>query len=226
MIRTFDEGPLPLSFSERAVQLSSKFNGDELAKAGADIAIIERLLKAVRTFEQKAKIFDAKRESMGARATETDRRALAIVKILNLSLASHDVESCTALYPHELTLGNVKAMNAALVALSSENRNLPQALKRLAEAGQTSIGLVLSEPAYRETLKFTDPQSQPLYFASLGKLPLSLDLLPEYRLIEAGEVEKAIEQLRVKLRGQLMELNRRLKGITVTLEKANALLDF
>ena len=68
------------------------------------------------------------------------------------------------------------------------------------------------------------PTYDHLGFASLGHLPIPLDVVPEYRAVENGGVTQAAASLKAKYRTYISLLDKRLKSMTSALREANVSL--
>jgi len=100
-----------------------------------------------------------------------------------------------------------------------------QALEALAGVSQTATGRHLDHQVYRRYLERFSDSYYRLGWAAWARLPLPLDVLPEYRLIESGEWTAAERGLIAHRRAAMAELGRDLAAMTPVLASAARRLD-
>ena len=226
LIQQLDEGLLPFSFVPRAEDLRQNLKEEELLAAGVDAPTVSRLIAALNEFSDNAKVYDAKRASIPpTRVDVTNKQLLLILKVLYRGMSAVHEWTGHLHAPHEQVLADTQGINAAIRALKAEPPDRAGALKALEGTGMTPLGIAFSYPVWRQAIEVTDPSRTDLYWASLGKLPYVFDVIPEYRLIERGEIPLAVNGLEAKRKLELEQLNRRLADMSSVLEKVNALLE-
>ena len=216
------EGLLPYCFQTRSEDLEAAVKEAELLKAGADPAAVSRLGTALAAFYKAAADFDARASSLPLSKMETGINGLLeIEKRLNSRLtALSPPDDDATIYPHELVLRDAQGLAAALASLKSLRPDPAAALKALAGTYLTRLGLLFSYPVYLKQLARLDPDFERIAWGGQGRLPKPLDVIPEYRKIEAGDYAGAIASLEAKDRNLLDELNKRLDEMADALEHA------
>jgi len=82
-----------------------------------------------------------------------------------------------------------------------------------------------SYPVFQKVLQRQHPAGRMLFNGELGKLPLPLDIMPEYRALEKGELSKAVHGLEAKLQIEIIQLNRRLRHMSYVLQDVNNMIE-
>jgi len=216
-----DDGLLPYSLEARADDLVANASKDELLGAGADAAIVARLAAAVEAFRTAAAAFDSRAEAIPPSAIESANGSLLeIERAINAGFtALSPAEDDATVYPHQAVLKDAQGINAALAALRAPAPDAAAALKALEGTYLTRIGIVFSWPVYLKHIARLDPGHELITWGAQGQLPEPLDVIPEYRKIQSGDIAGAIEGLEAK-RGELTrELNQRLAGMAGLLEQ-------
>jgi len=215
-----DDGLLPYNLSARADDLAAAVKTDELIKAGAEAAPVSRLAAALGAFRAAAAAFDSAAGSIPAAKIETANGSLlAIEKALNGGLtALSPADDDATVYPHQVALKNARGIDAALAALKSAKPDRGAALKALAGTSLTRLGLAFSPAVYRKQLARLDPAFDRITWGAQGHLAKPLDVLPEYRKVEAGDYAGAIAGLEAKRRTELARLDERLARMAGLLE--------
>ncbi|MEN6311481.1 MAG: M20/M25/M40 family metallo-hydrolase [Acidobacteriota bacterium] len=215
-----DDGLLPYSLKARAEDLGSAVKADELVGAGAAAASVSRLAAALTAFREAAAAFESAAGSIpAARIEAANGSLLSIEKALNGGLtAISPADDDATVYPHQPALGNAQGINGALAALRAAKPDRAAALKALAGTSLTRLGLAFSLPVYQKQLGRLDPSFDRITWAAQGHLAKPLDVLPEYRKIEAGDYAGAIAGLEAKRRVEISRLEERLAAMAGLLE--------
>lgn len=219
-----DAGLLPYSLEARAEDLAAAWKADRAGKTGADPALVSRLDKAVESFGGAAAVFEPKRASIPpGRTAAVNAGLLDIEKTLNraftaLSPADDDI----TVYPYQSVLRDLRRIDEALAALTASPPDKDAALKALSGAYLTRLGIAFSYPVYLKYIARLDPAFERIAWGAQGQLPPPLDVVPEYRLIQAGEFVRAVAELRPKRSALVAELDGRLARMADVLEKAAA----
>ena len=228
IVEDLDHGLLPYSLEARADDLAAAVNADELAAAGADPAIVSRLVSGGTAFRAAAAAFEKASVSLPAAKVDSANAALlSVEKDINsgftaLSPADDDI----TIYPHQAILKEVQGLRKALVALKAMKPDRAAALEALAGTGMTRYGIRFSYPVYQKQLSRLAPGFPRLGFGELGQLPEPLDIMPQYRKIESGDTTGAVPELEAALRARLALLDRRLAEMAAVLEQATSRLRF
>jgi Iap family predicted aminopeptidase len=221
-----DRGLLPYSLGAKADDLAAAVNADELAAVGADPALVSRLVAGVSAFKAAATAFEAASASLPAAKVETANAALLSVEkdinsgLTTLSPADDDI----TVYPHQAILKEVQGLRKAIDALQAPNPGRAAALEALAGTGMTRFGIRFSYPVYQKQLARLAPGFPRLGFGELGRLPEPLDVMPQYRKIESGDMDGAAPELEAILRARLALLDKRLAEMSGVLERVAASL--
>jgi hypothetical protein len=221
-----DDGPLPYSLAAVATDLAAALKADRPGDAGADPAVVARLDKAVEAFGAAAAAWSGGGQSIAPGTVGGVNAALlAVDKILNSGLvALSPAEDDATVYPYQAVLRDLRGLSAALTALKGSPPDKPAALKALAGTYLTRLGIAFSYQAYLKQIARLDPSFERIAWGSMGHLPRPLDVVPQYRLIEAGEFRRAATELEPKRQALLADLDSRLAGIADVLERAAGLV--
>jgi len=194
---------------------------DELLAAGADPGAVSRLATSVDAFRQAAAAFDLSAGTIPTGTIESANRGLLeIEKALNagftaLSPADDDI----TIYPHQLVLKDTQGINAALAALKAAKPDTAAALKALAGTSLTRLGIVFSYPVYLKHIARLDPGYDRITWGAQGQLPKPLDVMPQYRKVQAGDYAGAIAELETNRRTLVGALDQRLTEMAGLLER-------
>lgn len=223
-VEDLDAGLIPLSLGARAAEIAAAWKADDAGGAGADPDVVARLGRAVDAFERAAAGFEAARTAVPAvRVAEVNEGLLAVEKALNVALTGlSPAEDDGTVYPYQPVLGDLRGVDAALAALRASPPDRGAALKALRGVYLTRLGIVFSHPVYARYIARLDPQAERLAWGAQGRLPTPVDVVPEFRLVEAGEADRAAAGLRPKREALVSELNGRLAGMAEALERAAA----
>lgn len=221
-----DHGLLPYSLEARADDLAAAVNADELAAAGADPALVSRLVVGVSAFKASAVAFEKASVSLpAAKVDSTNAALLSVEKDINsgftaLSPADDDI----TIYPHQAILKEVQGLRKALDVLKATKPDRVAALEALAGTGMTRYGIRFSYPVYQKQLSRLAPGFPRLGFGELGQLPEPLDVMSQYRKIESGDTAGAVPELEAALRTRLTLLDKKLDEMAAVLERVAARL--
>lgn len=217
--RGVNGGRLPYSLKAQADDLAAKVDEQDLLDAGASAGSVHRLVSDVAAFQEAATEYDANVGRMSAaKTTRLNRKLLAIEKIFNramIALSPYD----PTLYPHQQVLRDTRGVQAAIAALQQSPADAAAALDALSGVYLTWYGMNFSYPVYRMEMRHHDPGYYNIGFGGQGHLPDPLDVMPEYRMIEAGNYDGAISGLTLKLAPQRTQLNDRISRMASTLER-------
>jgi hypothetical protein len=192
----------------------------ELLDAGADPAIVARFVSDFAAYQAAATAFDQDSSSIPASQVPAANKALlGIEKLLDSRLVAMAPDGSTATYLHQQDLWDVQGINDALAALPAD----PQAaLDSLSGVYQLWITLFFSDPVYYSECLWQTPGYPRVGYGASAHLVTPVDVLPEYRLIEAGKYDAAMRGLDCKRAMRLAELNARLCAMSKVLESATS----
>jgi len=216
-----DDGLLPYRLEARVDDLVATVSKDELLAAGADAAIVARLAAAVEAFRTAAAAFDSRAGAIPPSAIESANGGLLeIERAVNAGFtALSPAEDDATVYPHQAVLKDVQGINAALAALRAAGPDPAAALMALEGTYLTRLGIVFSYPVYLKHIARLDPGFELITWGAQGQLPEPLDVIPECRKIQSGDIAGAIEGLDTKRAELTGELNQRLAGMASLLEQ-------
>ena len=219
-----DAGLLPYSLEARAEDLAGAWKGDRVGGSGADPAIVSRVGKALESFGRAAAAFEAERSSIPAgRAAAVNAGLLAVEKTLNSALTGlSPADDDLTVYPYQSVLRDLRLLDAALAALAAAPPDRDAALKALGGAYLTRLGIAFSYPVYLRYIARLDPAFERINWGAQGHLPRPLDVVPQYRLVQAGETVRAAAELRPKRQALAADLDDRLARMADVLERAAA----
>jgi hypothetical protein len=220
-VEGLDDGLLPFSLKVRADDLAAAVKRDELLAAGANAAAVSRLSAGVDAFSQAAAAFEARVETIPSNMIESaNKDLLEIERAINAGYtALSPGDDDATVYPHQTVLEDVQRINEALAALESVKPDGDTALKALAGTYLTRLGIVFSYPVYLKHIARLDPGFGRIAFGGQGRLPIPLDVMPEYRKVQAGDYTGAITGLETKRRTLISTLDRRLTEMAGVLEQ-------
>jgi hypothetical protein len=223
-VEDLDAGLLPISLGARAAEIAAAWKTDDVGGAGADPAVAARLDRAVGAFERAAAAFEAAKPAVpAARIGEVNAGLLAVEKTLNAALTGlSPADDDATVFPYQSVLRDLRGVDAALAALRASPPDLEAALKALRGVYLTRLGIAFSHPVYERYIGRLDPQAESLAWGAQGRLPAPLDVVPEFRLVEAGEAAGAAAGLRPKREALAAELDGGLGAMAEALERAAA----
>ena len=215
-----DEPLVPYSLAARADQLGATVDARELVAAGASTTAVDRLMTALRDFTAASHELEARRATLPASSwPQASAQLMAVEKLLSSNLTALSWWDDT-IYPHEQVLWDLQGVNAAIAALDRSQPQAKAALDALAGVGYSYYGLLASEPVYLHELARHDPGYWAIAWGGQGHLPEPIDVMPEYRLAEAGDAWAALIGLRSERARQIEQLDGRLTRIAEVLEAA------
>jgi Iap family predicted aminopeptidase len=215
-----DGGLLPYSLKARVDDLAAALKTDKLEDSGAGLETISRLERALAAFGRAAAAHASGATPVPAdRIEEVNAGLLAVEKALNsaftaLSPADDDI----TVYPYQSVLRDSRGIDAALAALTRGRPDPAAALKALSETYLTRLGFDFSYPVYLKHISRLDPGFDRINWGGQGHLPKPLDVMPQYRKIQAGDHAGARTDLEAKRRRLIIELNERLEKMAGVLE--------
>jgi Iap family predicted aminopeptidase len=214
---------LPLSPAARARDLAASVAARDLERAGCGAAVQRRYQHALAGFARAAKAYGRRSAPIPtAHFEHVNTGLLAVLRDLGPALSGLDWYD-TATYPHRAQLDDVLSLGSGIRRCRLQQRG--PALRALAGVTHTATGRHFTYAVYRRFLHRFSPEYERLGWAAWGRLPLPLDVLPEYRLIESGRYRAALRGLVAKRRAARAELERRLAAMTPVLAAAAQRLD-
>jgi len=222
---SIDGGLLPYGLQSRADEVAAKVDATELTSAGADPAAVARLQRDVDGFSGAAATYEAGKGSIPACANPlANAQLLKIQKLVNGNLTALDAWDYTC-YPHEQVMWDVEYLNEAIACLEQATPDTQGAMDALSNVALTGYGLTFSHHVYLYDLSRRDPDYYRVTWGAQGHLIHYLDVVPQYRAIEAGTWSKqTVKQLKAMRALDICDLNARLGAMSCTLEKATSLL--
>ncbi|HSQ79281.1 MAG TPA: M28 family peptidase, partial [Candidatus Bathyarchaeia archaeon] len=219
-----DGGLLPYSLKTLAADLAAAWTADGTETAGADPAAVLRAGAAIGSFGRAAAAFEAARPAIPAeRIAAVNAGLLAAEKTLNTALvALAPAEDDATVFPYQPVLKDLRGVEEALKALGAPRPDTAAALKALTGVYLTRLGIAFSHPVYLRYIARLDPAFERIHWGAQGHLPKPLDVVPEYRLIEAGRYVQAAAGLRPKREALAADLSERLSRMAEALEQAAA----
>ena len=219
-----DDGPLPYSVAARAEDLAAAWKADHAGDSGADPAAVSRVDRALEAFIQASKAFESERAALpAARTAAVNAGLLAVEKTLNMAFtALSPADDDITVYPYQSVLRDLRQIDAALAALAAAPPDEDAALKALSGAYLTRLGIAFSYPVYLKYIARLDPAFERINWGAQGQLPRPLDVVPQYRLVQAGETVRAVTELRPTRQALAADLNDRLARMADVLERAAA----
>ena len=188
-VQDLDNGLLPYNLLERGRDLVSVINRKELQKAGADPIVVSDLMDTLHAFKKEVSIYQSNCQSIPPEKIEAiNKRLLEIERILNKGLTALSSEGLTC-YPHQQVLADANGLKCAITALKADTPDTRIALKALEKVGDAKLGRRFSEEVYKRLLERKNPNYKNLHWATEGKLPIPLNLMPEYRAIQKGDIK-------------------------------------
>lgn len=219
-----DGGLLPYSLKTLAADLAEAWKGDGAEVAGADPQAVRRAGEAISSFRIAAAAFESERAAIPAgRIAAVNAGLLAVEKTLNTALTGlSPAEDDATVFPYQPVLKDLRGIDRALDAIGAARPDKAAALKALAGVYLTRLGTLFSHPVYRSYIARLDPSFENIHWGAQGHLPRPVDVVPEYRLIEAGQYARAAAGLRPKQEALAADLNDRLLRMAEALEEAAA----
>jgi aminopeptidase YwaD len=214
-----DRGLLPYRLEHQADDLAASVNEAELRALGVDAGIVERFMGALGRYRKAAGAYETRKSALPAgRHAELNRALMRIQKTLGSNLTTLGPE-VTALYPHQQLLADTQNIEKALEALQSSPVDPEAARQALAAVFLTPVGLHFSEPVYRTEMSWADPDYERIGYGGEAHVVPPIDVLPELRQVEAGNISAAVAGLLEKKGAQIEELDTRLSRMSEVLEQ-------
>ena len=217
--QALDRGPLPYSLSARADDLAA--HGQRHRPSPGPAARRLRSPGSPRRSPRSRRAaadYDARRPAIAAsRWPQVNTALLGIEVDANKAFTGLGAWDET-FYPHQQTLADTQHLNAAITALSQPNPRRAQALKALDLVGATWYGEYFSPSVYRRELERRAPDYPRLSWAAVGHVPRFPNVMPEWRLIEAGRYGEALAGLKAERGLEVADLEARIGALSVTLE--------
>jgi aminopeptidase YwaD len=221
----FDSGLLPYSPKARADDLAQAVSPGELAGAGADKATVTRLTNAVTAFRNAANQYESRKGGILAKSWAADNlKLLAIEKSLLSNLSGLDAFDYGA-YPHQQVMWDVENLNAAIAALTQQTAKPADALNALLNVSLTWNGAFFSYSVFVDDLARHAPGYYRITWGAQGHEAPHLDVMPQYREIEAGNLAQAAGELTAVRDAEIVVLNQRILAIAQLLEGVTTQLD-
>jgi hypothetical protein len=219
-----DGGLLPYSPKARADDLAANYSGATLVADGADATVVGAMDAALGRFAAEAAAYEARKAAIPAkRVTGVNTGLLALEKKLNSAFTALDVWDGTV-YPHQQVQWDLEYFNAAIGELSKVNPVAAKATGALDNLGFTWYGPYFSDEVYERELWRHAPGFPRLTWGAQAKLAIFWNVMPQYRLIEAGEYATAKVQLEAMRTEQIADLESRLVTMTGVLDDATTTL--
>jgi Iap family predicted aminopeptidase len=214
---------LPLSPAARAHELAASVAARDLEHAGCDATVRRRYRRALADFVRAAEAYERRSAAIPAAHIErVNAGLLAVLRDLGPALTGLDWYD-TVTYPHRSQLDDLLGLMSGVRRCRLHQRGA--ALEALAGVTHTATGRHFSPAVYGRFLDRCSPEYERLGWAAWGRLPLPLDVMPEYLLIESGRYRAALRGLVAKRRSARAELERRLAAMTPVLADAARRLD-
>jgi aminopeptidase YwaD len=219
--RSLDGGLLPYDLPARARSVGAAVQPALLRSAGVPAADVNGLVRAADGFQAAADRFAARKSAIRAsRYATVNQELLNVVKDVEANLTGLSAWEDTV-YPHQQVLLDVLSLNATLAELGRPTPRPAKALDALAMVYKTAYGLYYSPEVYAEDISRLAPDYPLLTWGALGHLAPQLNVLDQYRMIEAGEYAAATADLRplrdqdrTELVSRVRSLRTLLRGLT------------
>ena len=219
-----DGGLLPYSPTARADDLAANYSGATLVADGADATVVGAMDTALGRFAAEAAAYEARKAGVPVkRVADVNAGLLALEKKLNSAFTALDVWDGTV-YPHQQVQWDLEYFNAAIYELSKPNPVAAKATGELENLGYTWYGPYFSDEVYARELWRHAPDFPRLTWGAQADLPVFWNVMPQYRLIEAGRFAEAKGQLGDMRTAQIDDLDTRLTGMAGVLDDAATML--
>jgi hypothetical protein len=214
-----DRGLLPYRLGYQAEDLAASVDAEELKALGVDAEVMKRFMGALGRYREAAGAYEARKSALpAARHAELNRALMEIEKILGSELTTLSPE-VSAAYPHQELVADTRSIQEALDALRSTPVDSEAARRALADVFLTPVGMHFSEPVYRTEMRWIDPDYERIGYGGQGHVVPPIDVLPELRQVEAGDIGAAVAGLLEKKGAQIEELNTRFARMSEVLEQ-------
>ncbi len=223
--RSLDGGLLPYDLPARARFTSAAAQAPWLRAAGVPARDVNGLMRAADGFQAAADRFAARKGSISpSHYTSVNGRLLGIVKDIETNLTGLSAWEDTV-YPHQQVLADVLSLNATLAELGRPTPRPVKALEALAGVYKTAYGLYFSPEVYAEDISRLAPDYPLLTWGALGHLAPQLNVLKQYRMIEAGDYAGAAADLKPLRDQDLAELVTRVQSLRTLLRGLTPRID-
>jgi aminopeptidase YwaD len=225
LARSLDSGVLPYDLSAQADALATAAGATDFVGQGVDASVAGSFAAAVASYQTAASEFDGLRTKVPARSVaDANANLLGAEKTLNSSLIGLGIWDNTT-YPFVQPMADLTALNAAVAALQSHPIGYVDALGGLDGVGLTWYGTSFSYPVFLQNLRQHEPSYSRANMARLGHMPRLLDVMPEYRQIQAAQLsatspDEAIASLKSKIDAERVDITGRLQKLTAALQSA------
>ena len=190
---------LPYSLSARANDLADKVgDGARLKLAGADSTTVDRLVADIADFQSSAAAFEGKTVPPKKLAA-VNAGLVQIQKTIDGNLSALNVYE-GSIYPHQQVLGDIENLQATLKALAVPDK--ATALGALVNVALTVQGIEFSPEVYVYELTRHDPNYYRVTWGGQGHLAKFVNVVPQYRLIEAGQILGCCSRAGARSRGR------------------------
>jgi len=224
-VMAFDQGLLPFDPAARAAHLETTVDAAQLTGVGVDAAVVSGLEQNLTAFKTAAAAYNDRKASFAAnRIAAINTKLLAIEKTMNSNWTALGPFDGT-IYPHQQVLVNVEGLKTAVDELQKAAPDKDTALGGLGNVDLTWYGQNFSHEVYVKELTRHDPGYYRITWGGQGHLPVPLDVMPEYRQIEAGQFAPALAALQPYLAAEVSDLTARLQAISDVLATLATQLD-
>ena len=122
------------------------------------------------------------------------------------------------IYPHQQVMWDCQYLNGAIGDLQQPVVDTPGALANLENVALTFNGVSFSYPVYLQELTRHDMSYYRINWGAQGKQVNYVDVMPEYRSIQAGNYGDALAGLLPMRAAEVADLNARLVKMCAVLE--------
>lgn len=211
--RRLDVGVLPYDLPARARSIRASVQPELLHAAGVPAADIHRAERTAGRLVAAANRFAARKDAVKvSRQGAVNARMLGVVSDIESRLTGLSAWEDTV-YPHQQVLWDVLSLDATIKELRRDTPRPGKALAALTNVGKTYYGLEFSPEVYAEDLSRLEPGYPMLTWGALGHLAPQLNVLAQYRAIQAGRYAEAVAQLRPLRAADRAELVTRVRGL-------------
>jgi hypothetical protein len=220
MVDQLDRGLLPYSFKGTADALAATVSESRLVDDEVAPELAARFADDVAAFQAAGNDWDAHKATIPARhVPSVNAKLMAITKGVDKGLNALDAWD-TTIFPHQQVMADLEALNQALDALKVSDK--ATALAALQKVDLTWYGVNFSYETYLWDRSRHLPDFPILMWGAQGKLPAFLDVMPQYRQIEAGDFTTPVGPLADMRDAQLEDLSSRITAMCEVLEKATS----
>ena len=213
---------LPYSPVARADDLIAKIgDGTRLKNAGAEDSAVDELVDAVADLKAAAIAYEG--TTVPARElSAVNAKLIAIQKTIYTNLSGLTVYEGPT-YPFEQVLWDTEALQATINHLGASDK--AAALAALVNVGLTVQGIELSPEVYAYELTRHDPNYYRVTWGGQGRLPAFLNVVPQYRMIEAGQFSAASDALSPVLQAEQGDLTARSAAMAAAIRSVTSQIE-